>query len=188
MMVKSIVLEDGKIIQIVQGDITKEEVDAIVNAANGYLRHGGGVAGAILRAGGKIIQEESDRIIRKNGPLEVSEVAVTGAGSLHPKYIIHVHGPRYGQENVEELLYESFLNAFKTAGKLGVKTLSVPAVSSGIFGVPKDLCARCFFRAVEYYFENYRDTPLSLIRVCNIDRATTEVFEKVSEEFFKLQR
>ncbi|AKI96763.1 macro domain-containing protein [Kosmotoga pacifica] len=182
---KSIVLEDGKVIQIVQGDITREEVDAIVNAANGYLRHGGGVAGAIVRAGGKIIQEESDRIIRKTGPLEVSEVAVTGAGELHAKFIIHVHGPQYGQEDVQRKLYNSFMNVLKKAGELGVKTISIPAVSSGIFGVPKEIAARAFFQAVKDYFRDNPGTSIVLIRACNIDKPTTEVFEKISSEYFE---
>jgi len=183
---KSIILENGKIIQIVQGDITHEEVDVIVNAANAYLRHGGGVAGAIVRAGGKIIQEESDKIVRDRGPLAVSEVAVTGAGELHAKYVIHVHGPQYGQEEVEDNLYLSFLNVLKKAGELGVKTVSIPAVSSGIFGVPKEISARAFFRAVKDYFEKYPETTVALIRACNIDKPTTEVFEKISQEYFNI--
>lgn len=181
---KSIILEKGKIIQIVQGDITREEVDAIVNAANAYLRHGGGVAGAIVRAGGKIIQEESDRIVRNQGPLEVSEVAVTGAGELHAKYVIHVHGPQYGQDNVEEKLYHSFFNALEKAGELGVKTISIPAVSSGIFGVPKEISAKAFFNAVKDYFDKYPETTLALVRACNIDKPTTEVFEKIAQDIF----
>ncbi|MGB9896075.1 MAG: macro domain-containing protein, partial [Thermoproteota archaeon] len=83
-------------IRFVKGDITKLKVDAIVNAANSYLKHGGGVAGAIVRAGGSIIQKESDDIVMKRGPIKVGEAVFTSAGELNAKYVIHTVGPRNG--------------------------------------------------------------------------------------------
>ena len=180
---RGIVLAGGKIVHIVRGNITEEQVDAIVNPANEYLRHGAGVAGAIVRAGGKVIQEQSTAFVRKNGPVDISGIAVTGAGSLPCKYVIHVCGPRYGDEDVESKLYLSFFNVLKRAGEIGIKTISIPAVSSGIFGVPKKICANSFFEAVIDYFESYPDSVTSLVRACNIDRKTTEVFEQISESF-----
>ena len=180
---RGIVLDDGRVIQIVQGDITLEQVDAIANAANQFLRHGGGVAGAISRAGGRTIQEESDAYIRKNGPLEVSDVAVTGAGSLACSKIIHVCGPQYGDDDVEKKLFNSFYNIIKKAGEMGLKTISIPAVSSGIFGVPKEICARAFFKAVFDYIEENPNSSIKLVRACNIDKKTTSIFEEISGEF-----
>ncbi|MEM1554609.1 MAG: macro domain-containing protein, partial [Thermoproteota archaeon] len=84
----------NSVISLIKGNITKVRADAIVNAANSWLKHGGGVAGAIVREGGRIIQEESDRIVRERGPVKVGEAVYTSAGSLNAKYVIHAVGPR----------------------------------------------------------------------------------------------
>ena len=105
---------DGEIqISIVKGDLTKENVDAITNAANSYLAHGGGLAGAIVRAGGKIIQEESSEYVRENGPVPTGGACVTGAGQLPCMHIVHTVGPIYNEytpEMAEYLLQCSILN------------------------------------------------------------------------------
>jgi len=85
---------DSKILKVIKGDLTEEDVDAIVNAANSHLQHGGGVAGAIVRKGGRIIQEESNRI----GYVPVGRAAITTGGKLKAKYVIHAVGPRWGEE------------------------------------------------------------------------------------------
>ena len=143
-------------VEIVNGDITREDVDAIVNAANSSLKHGGGVAGAIVKAGGKIIQEESDEYVSKHGPVKTGEVAVTGAGSLPAKYVIHAVGPvwRGGQNKEPELLASAVRNVLKEASKLNLKSVSIPAISSGIFGFPKELCAEIFANEIESFLNN----------------------------------
>jgi O-acetyl-ADP-ribose deacetylase (regulator of RNase III) len=120
---------EGKILKLVQGDITIEEVDAIVNAANSHLKHGGGVAGAIVRKGGLVIQEESDKI----GYVPVGEVALTTAGGLPARYVIHAVGPRWGEGDEDNKLKNAVLNSLKLATKENFQSVSLPAISSGIF-------------------------------------------------------
>ena len=137
-------------IEIVEGDITLLEADAIVNAANRYLKHGGGVAAAIVRRGGTQIQEESDEYIRKHGPLKTGEVAVTGAGKLKAKYVIHAVGPVYGEEG-EEKLAEAIRNSLETADKLQLESLAMPAISTGAYGYPLEICAKIMRRELEEF-------------------------------------
>jgi len=129
------------IVEVLEGDITNVEADAIVNAANRYLKHGGGVAGAIVRRGGIEIQRESDKYVKKYGPVPVGCVAVTGAGKLKAKYVIHAVGPRYGEKNGDSKLAMAIRNAVLKADKLGLKSLALPAISTGIYGYPLEKCA-----------------------------------------------
>ncbi|HSM02939.1 MAG TPA: macro domain-containing protein [Acidimicrobiia bacterium] len=124
-------------IEATRADITRLDVDAIVNAANERLQHGGGVAAAIARAGGPSIQEESDEWVRSRGPLEPGVAAVTGAGEMPSRLVIHVAGPRFreGQDN-EGLLRTAVNAALGTAAGEGVSTVALPAISAGIFGYP----------------------------------------------------
>lgn len=124
-------------VRIIRGDLTQAPVDAIVNAANSRLQHGGGVAGAIVRKGGSIIQTESDRI----GYVPVGECAVTTAGALPAKYVIHTVGPRWGEGDEEEKLHSAIRNTLKMALEKGFSKIAMPAISAGIFGFPKDRCA-----------------------------------------------
>lgn len=128
-------------VEVIKGDITEVEADAIVNAANPYLEHGGGVALAIVRKGGYVIQEESREYVRKHGPIPVGGVAVTSAGRLKAKYVIHAVGPRWGVEG-EDKLREAIRNSLRKAEELGLKTLAIPAISTGIYGYPYEVCAR----------------------------------------------
>ncbi|MGW8180284.1 MAG: macro domain-containing protein, partial [bacterium] len=107
------------------------------NAANSHLQHGGGVAGAIVRKGGTIIQEESDRI----GYVPVGHAALTTAGKLPAKYVIHAVGPRMGEGDEDSKLKNAVLNSLLLASEKGLRSISMPAISSGIFGFPKDRCA-----------------------------------------------
>ena len=102
---------NGKLLRLVQGDITERDTDAIVNAANSYLQHGGGVAGAIVRKGGQIIQDESDRI----GFVPVGNAAVTTAGKLPSKYVIHAVGPRMGEGDEDNKLKSAVLKSLQLA-------------------------------------------------------------------------
>ena len=124
-------------IRLVKGDITEAETDAIVNAANSYLRHGGGVAGVISRKGGPAIQAESDAI----GFVPVGECAVTSGGRLKAGFVIHVVGPRLGEGDEDIKLAKAMRNVLRTAVSKGFKSIAVPAISAGIFGFPKAQCA-----------------------------------------------
>lgn len=165
---------NGKIVRLFKGDITEREVDAIVNAANSHLKHGGGVAGAIVRKGGEIIQEESDRI----GFVPVGQAAVTGAGKLPSRYVIHAVGPRMGEGDEDNKLRNAIINSLKLASGKGLKSISIPAISSGIFGFPKDRCAEILVReAVNYLRENPK-TSLEVIEFCIYDDRTLEYFKR----------
>jgi O-acetyl-ADP-ribose deacetylase (regulator of RNase III) len=177
-------MERDRALKLEIADITIQEVDAIVNPANAYLRHGGGVAGALVRAGGREIQLESDALVRRDGPLEVSGVAVTGAGALKAGKIIHVLGPQLGQRNIQEKLYDSFMNVYRKAGSMGIVTLATPAISTGIFGVSVRICAREFFRATLDYFRNDPSSSLKLVKMCLINSKIYSEFLSISFDYF----
>jgi len=167
-------VSNGKRLKIVLGDITEEPVDAIVNAANSYLRHGGGVAGAIVRKGGAVIQEESDRI----GFVPTGGAAVTGAGKLPCRFVIHAVGPVWegGAQREEDILRSAVESALRCASDLKIASLSIPAISSGIFGFPKEKCAEIILKTVERFFTENPNSSITETRLCNIDRETTEIF------------
>jgi len=125
-------------IVIITGDLVEQEVDAIVNAANSSLQLGGGVAGAIRRAGGPAIQDECDA----HGPVRVGEAAITGAGELRARYVIHAASMALGGRTTRDSLKSSMDDAFRLARTHQVKTMAVPAVGTGIAGFPLDECAR----------------------------------------------
>lgn len=124
-------------IHAVAGDITAQEVDVIVNAANPHLSHGGGVALAISRAGGPEIQEESDAWVAEHGPLTPGTAAVTSAGSLPARWVVHVAGPIHSpdQDNAG-LLSAAVGAALDAAAEAGGRTVAIPAISAGIYGYP----------------------------------------------------
>lgn len=168
----------GQIFEIVQGDITTEKVDAIVNAANEYLSHGGGVAAAIVRKGGEIIQEESDRWITQNGPVAHESPAYTGAGHLPCKYVIHAVGPYWGQGDEDNRLAAAVAGSLKRADELKLSSIAFPAISTGIFGFPKDRAAPIIFSTIRDYFKITSDSGLKLVRLVIIDRPTLDAFLK----------
>ena len=174
---------EGVRIEIVRGDITEEDVDVIVNAANSHLKHGGGVAGAIVRRGGREIQVESDEYVRRNGPVKTGNVAVTSAGKLKARWIVHAVGPVWGEGNEDEKLKDAVMNSLKKADELGARSISIPAISSGIFGFPKERCAEVFFETIKNFVAS-KPKNLKLIRLCNIDSETSEIFLRKSFEFF----
>jgi putative ATPase len=141
-------------------------VDAIVNAANGRLAHGGGVAAAIARGAGPVLEEEGDRIVAERGPVEIGEAVVTTAGRLPFKGVIHAVGPHRGAGREEDRLVQALGAAFRRAHERGWSSVSFPAVSSGIFAVPLDVCARAYVRAVRGFFATHPDTALRTIRLC----------------------
>jgi len=133
----------GTRISTVCADLTRQEVDAVVNAANEHLQHGGGLAAALVRAGGWKIQEESNRWVAEHGPLSPGVAAVTGAGRMPAGCVVHVAGPRFraGQDN-EGLLRSAVRAALDAATGRGCRTLAMPAISAGIFGYPVGEAAR----------------------------------------------
>lgn len=164
-----------KIIRLVSGDITEREVDAIVNAANSYLKHGGGVAGVIVRKGGEIIQEESDKI----GYVPVGGAAMTTAGRLRAKYVIHAVGPRMGEGDEDRKLKNAMHSVLRLASEKGLKTISVPAISAGIFGFPKDRCAEILVSETVDFLRNNPDTSLEMVEFCIFDNDAYGFFEEV---------
>ena len=123
---------------IIDGDLVEQEVDAIVNAANNDLVLGGGVAGAIRRAGGPAIQDECDA----HGPIRVGEAAITGAGALHARYVLHAASMSLGGRTSRDSLQSSMDGVFRLARQHQLETIAVPAVGTGIAGFPIDECAR----------------------------------------------
>lgn len=168
----------GKIIKIMVDDITERDTDAIVNAANNYLKHGGGVAGAIVRKGGHIIQEESDRI----GFVPTGSAVITSAGSLKAKYVIHAVGPKWGEGDEENKLKNAVLKTLRIADEHKLKSISFPAISSGIYGCPKDMVARILVNTVVEYL-NTQNTTLDYVEFCLFDEDTYLHFKK---EFDKI--
>jgi len=165
---------NGKLLRLVQGYITERDTDAIVNAANSYLQHGGGVAGAIVRKGGQIIQDESDRI----GFVPVGNAAVTTAGKLPSKYVIHAVGPRMGEGDEDNKLKSAVLKSLQLASENNFQSLSLPAVSSGIFGFPKDRCAMILVKEAAAFLKSNPESSLVLIEFCIFDDLTAGYFEK----------
>ncbi len=164
--VKTIAFPGGGEFAVVVGDLLKEPVDCIVNAANGMLAHGGGVAAAIARAGGPRLVEEGDRIVREQGAIPTGGAVVTTAGNLPFKGVIHAVGPRMGQGEEERKLMKALESSFLLAQERGWTSLSFPGISSGIFAVPLDLCAHAYIRAVRQFFTANPDTPLKVVRLC----------------------
>ena len=182
------VLNNEVSLSLYQGDITDERVDAIVNAANDWLQHAGGVAAAIVRKGGRQIQDESNRITRQYGPLNVGCATYTSAGKLSCRYVIHTVGPewrKHGKESSKHFLRQACIESLHIAAlQLQLSSIALTAISSGIFGMPRDICAEVMFAAIEE-FSSSDDAEFSTlrdVRIVIIDKPTLSVFQ---EEFVK---
>ena len=159
------------LVEVVRGDLTLQSTDAIVNAANTELAHGGGVAGAIVARGGMSIQEESwDR-----APVPVGGAAVTGAGTLPCKHVIHAVGPMWGEGDEGTKLASAVSSALECARALGLVSVALPAISTGIFGVPKPLGCRVIVREVRRHLLE-EATTLRTVRLVSIDEETAAAF------------
>ncbi len=161
------------IIELVQGDITDQTTDAIVNAANTTLQMGGGVAGAIRRRGGASIQQECNLI----GKTYVGSAVVTTGGNLPAKYVIHAVGPIHGDDHEDDKLKNATLNSLKLADKHSFKSVAFPAISTGIFGFPKDRCATIMLSTTIAYLEG--PTKIEKVVYCLYDKSTLEIFEHI---------
>ena len=160
------------VLELTQGDITDLDTDAIVNAANTALQLGGGVAGAIRRKGGPKIQEECNKI----GGTHVGGAVITTGGNLKAKYVIHAVGPRHGEEHEDEKLKDATLNSLILADKNNLKSIAFPAISTGIFGFPKDRCATIMLSTTIAYLEG--PTRLEKVVYCLYDQNTFEIFKQ----------
>lgn len=164
----------NKTLRLVLGDLTERVVDAIVNAANSHLQHGGGVAGAIVRKGGQIIQDESDEI----GFTPVGTSVITSAGVMPARFVIHTVGPMMGEGDEDNKLKNAVLNSLLLASSKKLKSISMPAISSGIFGFPKNRCAQILVRVSEGFLRTNTDTTLDVIEFCIHDDNTLFFFKK----------
>jgi O-acetyl-ADP-ribose deacetylase len=172
-IITEIKINHDKNIRLVKGDITERQVDAIVNAANSYLKHGAGVAGAIVRKGGTIIQRESDKI----GYVTVGSATITNSGALPCTAIIHAVGPKMGQGDEDHKLRKTIQSTLKLASDRGFKTISIPAISAGVFGFPKDKCARILLEESKNFLKKSgTNTTINLIEFCILDDEILEFF------------
>lgn len=177
-------LVSGQHLMLIHGDITEERVDAIVNAANAQLQHGGGVAGAITIRGGPQIQSESDAWVREHGQVSHGEPAYTSAGELPCRYVIHAVGPVWGKGDEDRKLRDAIRGALKLADQLRVTSISFPAISTGIFGFPIEHAARINFDVIKDYFSSNEKSILSVVRVTLFDQASLDTFRQVWESIF----
>lgn len=175
----------GQTIRVIKGDLTQEPVEAIVNAANEQLAHGGGVAGAIVRKGGYVIQEESHRWVQEHGPVVTGSTGITGAGSLPADYVIHAVGPVWGTGDEEAKLARAVRSALELAAEHNIASVSLPAISSGIFGFPKDLCADVILDTVIEYLAKHPNGPVQEVNLCNIDDRTASIFREEAQRRFE---
>jgi O-acetyl-ADP-ribose deacetylase (regulator of RNase III) len=166
-------------IQLLQGDITKLHVDAIVNAANTSLLGGGGVDGAIHRAGGKAILDECIAIRNKQGGCGVGDAVITTAGNLPSKYVIHTVGPMWSKSKTgaDDLLSNAYRNSLQLAADNNVKTIAFPNISTGIYHFPKDEAAEIAITAVKDFLSEHHKID-KVIFVC-FDDENYEIYEKM---------
>jgi O-acetyl-ADP-ribose deacetylase (regulator of RNase III) len=160
------------ILSIVEGDITRQDTAAIVNAANKSLLGGGGVDGAIHRAGGPKILEECKKI----GRCETGQAVITTGGNLKAKYVIHTVGPVYRDGLEPELLQSAYLNSLKLASSRGIKSIAFPSISTGAYGYPIEEAAEIALKTAIKYLKEYTD--IELIRFVLFGQKAYEVYEK----------
>ena len=160
----------NRILELLEGDITEMQTDAIVNAANDRLIMGGGVAGAIRRKGGPKIQEECNRI----GGTFVGGAVITTGGNLKAKRVIHAVGPRMGEGDEDEKLRNATLNSLKLADENNLRSITLPAISTGIFGFPIERCAEIMLRTTIDYLQG--QTGLERVVFCLFGQSSYDVF------------
>jgi len=162
-------------IELILADITKIKADVIVNAANTSLLGGGGVDGAIHRAGGPDILEDCRKIRARQGGCDVGEAVYTTAGNLFAKYVIHTVGPRWnkGHSNEAEKLTSCYVNSLKLADELGVSSIAFPNISTGIYGYPKQEAATIAVKAVK----SYQATSLKLVQFVCFEESNFEIYQ-----------
>ena len=173
-------LPSRQTLALYHGDLTEERVDAIVNAANEHLAHGGGVAGAIVRRGGREIQAESDAWVRQHGLAGHDRPALTGPGQLPCRAIIHAVGPVWhgGQQDEDAKLRAAYTAALELAHQQGFASIAFPSLSTGIFGFPVERAAAIALQAVLDFCAAHPASPVREIRFTLIDAPTVGVFQR----------
>jgi O-acetyl-ADP-ribose deacetylase (regulator of RNase III) len=166
-------------LQLLEGDITELDVDVVVNAANEKLQLGSGVAGAIRDKGGPSIQEECDRI----GGTPVGTAVMTGAGNLKAKQVIHAVGPKKGDGEEDRKLASAVRASLALAERQGMRSIAVPAISSGNFGLPMDRVARIILTEVQRYIQG--GTKLEQVVVCLHGDEAFETFKRELRRGFR---
>lgn len=169
-------IEKGPI-TLTRGDITEQETDAIVNPSNTGLVLGGGVSGAIRMKGGPTIQAEMDRI----GRCEVGSAVVTRGGDLKARYVIHAVGPKRGEEDGDAKLASATREALRRAGELGLESIALPAISTGIFGYPMERAADIMLRTAMDYFESGEPKSLKKAVFCLWSDDAYDIFARTLE-------
>ena len=161
-------------IQLIQGDITKQQVDAIVNAANSSLMGGGGVDGAIHRAGGSQILEECRAIVKKQGNCPTGQAVITKAGNLPARYVIHTVGPiwRGGNNQEHQLLAEAYQNSLKLALEYDISSIAFPNISTGVYHFPKDDAAEIAVETVQPFISQIQQ----IVFVC-FDKENYDIYQ-----------
>ena len=165
------------VVEVSQADLTAMDTDAIVNAANAQLILGAGVAGAIKAKGGPKIQEECNAI----GGTFVGGAVITTGGDLKARHVIHAVGPRMGEGDEDEKLKNATLNSLRVADENNLTSISFPAISTGIFGFPKDRCAQIMLRTVIDYAEK-TDTALKRVVFCLHGASSFEIFSETLKQ------
>jgi len=161
---------------VVQGDLTGQPVEVVVNAANETLAHGGGVAAAIVGVGGRVVQEESDQWVREHGPVRRGQAAITTGGALQASHVVHVVGPRYqsGQDN-EGMLRDATTAALNASASIDARSVAFPAISAGIFGYPRDEATRVMAAAVVSWLIEHPGV-VEEVRLVGYDTGTAKDF------------
>lgn len=160
------------VLQAVLGDMTLERVDAIVNPANSLLAHGGGLAGAIVARGGTVIQDDSNRL----APIATGDAVVTAAGALPSRWVIHAVGPVWGNGDEETLLRSAVCASLDRAAELSATSIALPAISTGIFGYPKEEGTSAIVDEARSWLTDHPESSLTVVRFTAFDRSTAELF------------
>ncbi len=166
---------------LIQGDITLQETEAIVNAANTSLLGGGGVDGAIHRAGGPNILEECKEIRAKQGGCPTGEAVITTGGNMVTGYVIHTVGPVWsgGNRNEDQLLRNAYYNSLNLAKKNGIKSISFPSISTGVYRFPIDKAARIALTTVKEFIQEYNFVEIRFVLFSEKD---LQVYQKALKE------
>ena len=176
-------------VSIVQGDITRQATDAIVNAANSSLMGGGGVDGAIHRAGGPAILEECKKIVARQGRLPAGKAVMTTGGNLKAQYVIHTVGPiwRGGGENEAELLRSAYYECLKLAAEGKLASISFPSISTGAYGYPVDEAAKIAVSTVASFLKEQTTSVTDVVFVL-FDSRTYESYRSALQTYLTIRR
>jgi O-acetyl-ADP-ribose deacetylase (regulator of RNase III) len=184
---RSIPISPRITLRVVSGDLTDYPADAIVNAANSRLQHGGGLAGALVRKGGQSIQQQSDRWVAKNGLVQHGKPAVTSAGALPASFIIHAVGPVWGEGDEDRKLADAVTGSLEAAQSLSARSIAFPAISTGIYRFPVDQAARVILAAIHRYAVTARGGSLQTVDIVLMDHPTLQAFVTAFDDHFKIQ-